>query len=129
MEVFAIRDMGNGVRCRWVHDEHHETRGSYGYDTEEETRAAEDHELAQLESGAWVALGCIVERECRYEERHEVEGTGEDMQRLAPGSPRPFLGEGTHWHETDSCWGIVIEPDHAKLDEMARWQFGLDAAA
>ncbi len=93
---FETRHLSNGKRCRWVHDENHETRGSYGLDTEEETKAAEDEELAKLASGEWVVLGCIVEE-------------------------RKACGE---FHETDSLWGIVIEPDGEKLDSFARWHFG-----
>jgi len=89
--------MGDGVRVRWVHDEHHETRGSYGYETEEATRAAEDEEIAKLASGEWVVLGCIVEEQC---------------------------GACSEWRERDSVWGVVIEPDDVKLDEYATWSFG-----
>jgi hypothetical protein len=50
----------NGKTYKFVPDEDHETRGSYGYDTPEETKAAEDEEIAKLDSGEWTDLGCIV---------------------------------------------------------------------
>lgn len=53
--------MTTEVRFRWVLDDDYETRGSYGYDTPEETKAAEDEELAKLDSGEYVAEGCIAE--------------------------------------------------------------------
>ena len=102
MTTYEIRNMAPGVRCHWIYDEIHETRGSYAYETEEETRAAEDEEIAKLESGEWVVLGCIVETQCHH------------------------CGE---WKERDACWGIVIEPDGAKLDEYARWGMDLRPAA
>ena len=98
MRTRTVRDMSPTVRCRWVYDETHETRGSYGYSTEEETRAAEDEELAKLASGEWVVLGCIIEK------------------KMACGE----------YHEADSLWGIVIEPDDAKLDEFARDSMDLE---
>ncbi len=54
-------DLPAGVSVKWVFDADYETRGSYGYETAEETRAAEDFELERLESGEWVALGCVIE--------------------------------------------------------------------
>ncbi len=91
----------DGKRYRLVYDEMHETRGSYAYETEAETRAAEDEELAKLESGEWVVLGCIV-------------------------SERKACGE---YHETDSCWGFVVENDTRKAEELIRWQFGAEVKA
>lgn len=93
MTTFTLREMSPGVRCRWVYDENHETRGSFAYDTDVETRAAEEDELAKLESGDLVALGCIVETQC------------------------PSCGE---WKAGDSLWGIVIGTDAKELDEFAR---------
>lgn len=98
MQVYAIREMSPDVRCRWVHDEMHETRGSYAYDTDAETRAAEDEEIANLASGEWVVLGCIVEKRC------------------------PTCDT---WSETDSLWGIVVKCD-ADLDALARDQMGVE---
>lgn len=69
-------------RIRLVYDEHYETRGSYGYDTEEETKAAEDSEIERLESGEWAVYGRIEETRC------------------------PACGG---WGTTDSLWGIVVE--------------------
>jgi len=85
--------MSDTVRCRWVYDGLYQTRGSYGLGTEEETRAAEDEELAMLDSGNWVALGCIVETLC------------------------PTCGE---WRHIDDLWGIVIDPNDEALDRFAR---------
>lgn len=98
MSTFTYRTMGPGVRCHWQIDPHHRTRGSYGYDTEAETRAAEEEEIAKLNSGEWAALGCIVEHQC--------EKCGD-------------------WFEGDSCWGIVTETDGPTLDSFARDQFTL----
>ena len=50
-------DVPEGCRVEWYYDEDHLTRGSYAYDTEAETAAAEDYELEKLRSGAWVVLG------------------------------------------------------------------------
>lgn len=74
-------------RVRWVYDECHETRGSYGYETEEATKAAEDLEIEKLNSGEWVVLGVILERRCRC------------------GS----------YEEIDACWGIVVEANEKSL--------------
>ena len=81
------------IRCLWVYDEFYETVGSYAYDSEEETKEAENAELAAIERGELVALGCIIEHRCDQ------------------------CGE---WHQTDSLWGIVIEPDWSKLDTFTR---------
>ena len=48
-----------GRHFKVVPDTYHETRGSYAYDTEEETRKAEDEELSKLASGDWVVVGII----------------------------------------------------------------------
>lgn len=136
----------NGKTYKFVPDEDHETRGSYGYDgyvircsTDStlywsntdgwvdnlpsatpftkaehdafnlpiggewitENTAAEDEEIAKLNSDEWIVLGCIVEEPC---------GGMEDFNRIA-------ADEGSLKHceccsgskETDSLWGIVIE--------------------
>lgn len=88
----------DGKHYRLVYDEIHETRGSYAYDTEEETKAAEDEELAGLESGRLVALGCIVTEPC-------------------PGAHHCGACSGTV--EVDSLWGIVVENDEAKARAYA----------
>jgi hypothetical protein len=77
-----------GRRVRWVYDDDYQTVGSYAYETEEETKQAEDWELERLRDGRLVALGCIVERPCC---------------------------ECGQWVQVDSLWGIVIEPDEEKL--------------
>ena len=93
MDTFMIRDSEKpGIRFRWVYDPDYRTRGSYSYDTEEETKAAEDWELERLDDGRLVALGCIVQKKC---------------------------GECGEWRDGDSLWGIVIEPEAEKLDVFA----------
>lgn len=79
-------------RIRLVYDEDHETEGSYGYETEAETKAAEDHELAMLESHEWVVLGRIIEERCSHCDS---------------------------WTETDSLWGIVIENTSKGYEQAA----------
>lgn len=69
-------------RVRLVPDTDYQTIGSYAYDTEEETRAAEDHELDMLERHEWVVLGRIVERRCPHCDS---------------------------WTQTDSLWGMVVD--------------------
>ena len=76
------------LRVLAVHDHNHETEGSYAYDTEEETHAAEDHERDKLESGEWVALGFVKEEKC---------------------------SKCGGWDHVDSLWGIVIENSEAKV--------------
>jgi hypothetical protein len=77
-----------GRHYRLILDLDHTTRGSYGYDTPEETKAAEDEEIAKLNSGEWVVLGCIVTEPCPANEHCPC----------CSGS-----------HEVDSLWGIVID--------------------
>ena len=72
-----------GQRIRLVYDEYHETRGSYYYETEEETTAAEDYEIERLNSGEWIVLGRIVEELC--------------------------TGACGGWVQVESLWGIVVE--------------------
>ena len=52
------------TRVRIVADDDYQTRGSYGYGTDEETRAAEDKEIENINNGTWEALGIIVESRC-----------------------------------------------------------------
>ena len=92
MESFSTVEVSENVRLRWVYDHDYETRGSYAYDTEEETRRAEDEEIDALSSGRFVALGAIVEVRC------------------------PCCGS---WDQKDSLWGIVIEPTDKALAEFA----------
>jgi hypothetical protein len=93
MNTYLIYNTSDTRRVRWVYDEYYETQGSYWLGTEEETREAEDAEIAKLESGEWVALGCIVETKCVH------------------------CGA---WSEADSLWGIVIGPDIEELKEFER---------
>lgn len=102
MNTFAIRTMGPRVRCHWSYDETHETRGSYCYETEAETREAEETELANLASGKWVAAVCTVAHEC------------------------PNCSE---WTEGDQLHGIVLEATDAELDAFARHSMNLEPHA
>ena len=49
-----------GISVRWYYDEDYTPIGSFGYDTEEETKAAERQECGMLDSGEYVALGCVI---------------------------------------------------------------------
>ncbi len=92
METYKMIGIDAATRVRFVYDETHETHGSYGYDTEEETKAAEDEETAKLSSGEWVVLGAIVQHMCGH------------------------CGE---WRNGDSLWGIVVTATE-DLAEFAR---------
>lgn len=93
-------------RVRWYPDEHYQTIGSYAYDTEAETKAAEDDELAKLASGEWFVLCAIAatQTDCTCP---ECDG----------------------WHKTDALCGIVIEPNEDKLREFAEGNGWIGAAA
>ncbi len=49
-----------GISVRWYWDEDYTPYGSFAYDTEEETKAAERQEAGMLDSGEYVALGCVI---------------------------------------------------------------------
>lgn len=98
MDTFHEWD-ADGKHFRAVYDNDYQTRGSYAYDTEEETRAAEDEEIAALESGRYIVIGIIVTEPC---------GSAQHCECCA--------GR----HETDSLWGIVIEPDTRKIEAYAK---------
>lgn len=85
---------------RLVYDEDHQTRGSYSYETEAETRAAEDEEIANLESGKWVVLGCIVTEPC----------------------PGPHCKACGGTVDVDSVWGIVVDRN-TKLEDIVAMVF------
>lgn len=89
----------NGRHYRFVYDELHDTRGSYGYATSGETKAAEDEEIAKLNSGDWVVLGCIVTEPC-------------------PDTTHCTCCKGSH--EVDSLWGIVIDNSHKAAETYAK---------
>lgn len=88
-----VTETGERERVRWVYDEWYNSRGSFGLDTEEETKAAEDYEIEMLESGQYVALVAILERQC---------------------------AECGAWHFEDSVWGIVCDGTDAELDSLAK---------
>jgi len=81
------------------YDEDHETRGSYVYGTEEETRAAEDEEIERLNTGEWV---------CLFAQRGHI------------------CKECGQWVSDDSCGGIVVENDEEKVRahvlELLGWE-------
>ena len=90
-------------RVRIVADDDYQTRGSYGYGTDEETRAAEDEEIENLNNGTWEALGVIVESQCAC------------------------CGQ---WAMDDAVWGCVVAVpwnaadlvrDHMGLEVTASW--------
>jgi hypothetical protein len=83
-------DLGSGVTAHWVHDEDYHPE--FALDTPEETEAAEKHEQEMLDSGDYLALGCVIETAC--------ECCG-----------------GTVLH--DSLWGIVVNSSDC-LETYAR---------
>ena len=84
---------------RLVYDKIHDTRGSYGYATPEETKAAEDEEIAKLDAGEWVVLGCIVTEPC-------------------PANEHCLCCSGSH--EVDALWGIVIDNSHKAAEAFVK---------
>lgn len=90
---YAVTNQTEGIRVRWEHDHDYQTRGSYALDSEEETRAVEDQEIARIESGEWVALSAHVEQWCEHCAR---------------------------WFERDALHGIVIAPLAAELSAFAK---------
>lgn len=92
----------NGRRYQVLWDHDYQTRGSYSYDTDEETKAAEDEEIRMLESGQWVVVGIIMF------ERHEKKC-------------KECCGE---WIEVDSVWGCVIENDDEKVRKFVIENYG-----
>lgn len=84
--TWAMLKDGEDVRYVCDLDEMHETRGSYAYETEAETKAAEDEELAKLRRGEWVVLAVTKERRADCD-----------------------CPECSGWHTEDTLCGIVIE--------------------
>ncbi len=84
-----------GKRIRLVYDEQYETRGTWALDTEEETKAAEDEEIENLESGNWIVLGRICERQCSC------------------------CGSWVTDESDFDCWGIVVENSTEGLIDAA----------
>lgn len=84
-----------------VPDEDYVTRGSYALDTEQETREAEDEELAKLQSGESAAYGVIVYTPCDHADHgHEC----------------------PHAKTIEDVWGTVADAghdgDYGKPDEI-----------
>jgi hypothetical protein len=94
----------DGRRYTAYYDEHYETRGSYAYDTPEETKAAEDEELASLGSGKWQVVGIVTS----------------ELKPTPPHCSTCTCVQPDSWQETDSCWGIVIEDGRKAIEEFAR---------
>lgn len=95
---FEYQPASGAFRRVWiVEDDDHQTVGSYGYDTEEATRAAEDEEIANLESGKWTVVGIRVFEPCDH--------------------PKPHCADCSGWVEMDEVWGCVVESNMAKLEE------------
>lgn len=103
-ELWTHDDCPDGInipedmRVRWVYDDEiYQTRGSYAYDAEEETKAAEENEIYMLDRGEWVVLGYIVEKlmcdKCKT------------------------------YEQTDSLWGIVIEPITERMVEFFLYNY------
>jgi len=92
-----------GCKVVWVYDCDYRTRGSYFLDTEEETREAEAEEIAKLESGELVALGCMVLKQRKLDE----------------------------WETIDSLWGIVTDGSEEELKFFAHlhMDYGVEVAA
>jgi hypothetical protein len=91
----------NEKKYRAVYDEDYQTRGSFAYETEEETKRAEDKELEHLHDGTWIAIGIIV-----WEKKPHCK------ECQCPRRDWP-------WTETDSLWGIVVENDTQAIEEFA----------
>ena len=104
----------NGKTYKFVPDDQHETIGSYAYATPEETKAAEDHELAMLESGDWIALGCIVEEKCDGVLPIELEGA----PRAGLHCPCCLAHGGKL--EVDSFWGIILDNSTTAWEQFIR---------
>lgn len=92
----------NGKHYRAVYDDLHETRGSYALDTKEETRAAEDEEIANLESGKWIVIGILA------------------FERKPHCSTCTCNAADWPLTETDSLWGIVVENTSTAIEAFAR---------
>ena len=92
-------DIGDKTRVRAVHDETYQTVGSYAYDTEAETKAAEDTEIAGINSGELVVLGLIHEKQCPHCDQ---------------------------WHPEDAIWGCVVGLDDEEILALAGDYFDLE---
>lgn len=92
-----------GHQFRLYYDTIYATRGSYAYETEEETKAAEDEEIAKLDSGEWVVIGFQEYKPC-------------PCDKACPNCDG--------WTETDnSCWGIVVEYDIPTMEALVKTEF------
>lgn len=90
MHTVQTVNTGPSTRTRLVVDEDYQTVGSYGFDTPEETEAAEQEEIKALNNGDLVVLGAITEKLC------------------------PACGA---WEVVDSLWGIVVDNSDAGYEE------------
>ena len=90
------------ARIAWYWDEHYSPFGSFAYDTEAETKAAERAEIDALDRGDLFPYGGVIEMRADY----------------------CACPECNNWHTGDSCWGIVYEP--GAFEAMARDTFGIE---
>jgi len=76
MTIFAVWnseespiELPEGFSVHWYFDIDYSPFGSFAYDTDEETKDAEQREADKLNSGEYVALGCVIKDDVRgYEE-------------------------------------------------------------
>lgn len=104
MQIYHEFDY-KGRHYKLVHDEDYQTVGSFAYETAKETKAAEDKQIAKLDSGEWVVLGCIVTAPCEG-------GTGNSDE------PASHCRACSGSVEVDSLWGIVVENDTRKIERV-----------
>lgn len=97
MEIFKTFEIRkHRTRIQWVLDHDYapdDTHRVMGWTPTSEEQAHHAEERKNLASGKWAALGCIVEKRCTH------------------------CGE---WKQTDSLWGIVIEPTDEALKTFAK---------
>lgn len=93
-------------RYQLMDDDDYRSEGAWALATEEETAAAVAEEQAKLNSGEWIAVGCIVTEPCPAPEHC------------------PCCAQ---THETDSLWGIVIENSVEAWEEQIPALMGHDA--
>lgn len=102
MNEYKTRQIDENTRVQWVYDEEYQTVGHYAYDTEEETKKAEDWELERIRDGRLVALGAIVQHRCAHCDQ---------------------------WRDGDSLWGIVVKGNDEELDSFATHDLDLSESA
>jgi hypothetical protein len=76
-------------------------------------------EIEKLESGEWVALGCIVSERCGGFDSPPVGLKDGDADHC-----RRHCRSCTGWDEVESLWGIVVENNESKAEEWAKVEMG-----